>query len=367
MFCAECGQEILNRSKYCPVCGVVINRAAVSSNDKISVTPEAVGDDSVNAGKSQELVKHAGKSMDDSYLPRQKREHERNNTLFYSSIGLLLTGVIQFISFNPLLTSGFSAWKHYAYMRGIPLYFSAMLPYAMIVCDLLVIAAGAVGIRLVRLRGALNFYKLSGILTAIASSGALILRIIHKHVIFMSADTVNHRSMLPETVMKIQEQFSRSLYSLFIFAAISAVLSFCQILGSTRSDKPSTLNAGKAMIIIGISGFAVSLCGTLFGQYAGNRIPLVAAWAAVAFGVMLVSGIAGSSRRIRPTVRSIFGFTHFTVFSLCMLQTIYYAYSALVQGTLFPYGSFIMIAALSGILAVSTILSAFYVAATPGT
>ena len=367
MFCAECGQEILNRSKFCPVCGVIINRAAVLSNDKISIAPEAVENKSGKAGTSQEIYVRAGKSTDGPDLPRQKREHERNKTLFYSSVGLLITGVIQYISFNPLLTSGFSAWKHYAYMRGIPLYISVMLPYAMIACDLLVTVAGVVGIRLSRLRGASNFYKISGVITAITSSGVLILRIIHKHVIFMSADTVNSRAMLPETIMKIQEQFSRSLYPLFIFAAISAVLSFCQILGATRPDKPSTLNAGKAMLIVGISGFAVSLCGIFFGQYAGNRIPLVAAWAAVAFGVMVISGIAGSSRRIRPTVRSIFGFTHFTVFSLCMLQTIYYAYSALVQGTLFPYGSFIMIAALSGILAVSTILSAFYVAATPGT
>ena len=364
MFCAECGQEILNRSKLCPVCGVVIDRSAASSNIKNSVAYETVKKNFANAGASQEHFTRIYKPIKSQHLTPTKGERGRNNILFYSSVGLLIAGVIQFIS-NPLLTTGFSAWKYHAYMRGIPLFISVMLPYIMVACDLLVIIAGAVGIRLAKSRSASNFFKTSGVVTAAASSGVLILRIIHKHVIFISVGTANSRSLLPDAVALIQEQFSRSLYPLFIFTAISAVLSFCHIFGSDRPDKQSALNAYKAMIIVGTSGLAASICGMLFWQNTGTRIPQVAAWAAFAFGVMLISGIAGASGRIRHPARTIWGFAHFAVFSFCMLQTIYYAYSAMVQGTLFYFGSFIIIAVLTGVLAVSTILSAFYIPGAP--
>ena len=184
-------------------------------------------------------------------------------------------------------------------------------------------------------------------------------------VIFWTVNAADYEIMFPETIIKLREQYSRSLYPLFIFAAISALLSFCYIFGSTKSRKSPTSNAGKAMLAIGVSGFACSLCGIFFGRYAGENVPLVATWAAISFGFMLVSGIVGLSRRRSPSFRTYWGFAHLAVFTFCMLQTIYYAYSAVVQGVFFYYGSFIWITVLSGTIAVSTILSASYIAGEP--
>ena len=360
MFCAECGQEILNRSRFCPVCGADVKHGAVSSSDitKVYYIPRIVKNNILNSAICRKILKLAGKLRASLSLPDQRQEDQRNNLFFYSGVGLLIVSMTQFISFNPLLTSGFSAWYHYAYMRGIPLPICHILPYAMVVCDLFAIIAGVAGVSLASRGGAAKYYKFLGIVTAAASSGMLAMRIIHRHVIFSSVDMFSTETMLPETIVKLREQYSRSLYPLFIFAAMSALLSFFYIYGSARFGKLSKFNAGKAMAAAGIPGLTVSLYGAFFGQNAGKRVPMVAAWAAVAFGVMLVSGIAGLSKRRRPSTRAIWGFAQLAVFTLCILQTIYYAYSAMVQGALFYTGSLIWITVLSGVLAVSTILSA---------
>jgi len=230
----------------------------------------------------------------------------------------------------------------------------------MVICDLLIIITGIVGIFLSRRKGAALFYRITGVITAILSSGLLLTRIVHGHVVFRSVGLGNTNAMLQETVMRLQEQHAQSLYILFILTAIAAVLSFSYIYYSSRFGKVLPINVGKAMIITGILGLTGSICGIVFGQGAGERIPLVATWAMIAFIAMLTAGIAGSFRRRSPHARAIWGFAQLAVSTFCMLQTIYYAYSAIVRGGFFSDGQFIWLAALSGVFAISTVLSAYY-------
>ena len=361
MFCNECGREILNRSGYCPVCGAAVNYSVISSI-MARIPSSTVGKRAVNGGVRQEVVDvdsedKAGKGL---YLFRQISKHEQKNILFYSGIGLFIVGIIQFIFFSPLLKSGFSTWNHYAYMRGIPMYICAVLPYAMVASELFIVVAGVVGICFAGWKGAARIYKMSGIVTAIAAAGLLVTYLIHSHVVFMSIGGGSRQAMLLESFVVFRKQYLRSLYPLFIIVAIINILSFFCIYGSALLGITSKINAGKAMIITGISGFAVSICGIFFGQYAGIRIPTVATWAAVAFAGMLAVGIAGFSKRRTPFTQAVLGFAQLIVFTLCMLQAIHYAYSAFIQGSFFYYGTFIWITVLSALLAVSTILSALY-------
>jgi hypothetical protein len=207
-----------------------------------------------------------------------------------------------------------------------------------------------------------GFPKTSGIIISLASMGLLVMRVVHGHVVFRSVGLGgNHEAMAAETIASLNEQYLRSLNTVFIFAAIAAVLSFCFIYFSFRFSKPSAFSTSLVMSISGVIGLAGGLIGILYGQNAGSGIPLAAAWAALAFGVMLVVGIAGLSKRRSISARAIWGFVQLVIFTFCMLQTVYYAYSAMVRGMFFNDGPFIWITALCGILAVCTPMSAFYI------
>jgi hypothetical protein len=319
MVCAECGQEILDRTKFCPVCGAAAGHAIGSPINR-----------------------------------------NRKNMLYYSSIGLLVLSVIQVISFNPLIASDFSIWNHYAYMRGIPWFICDALPFAMVSCDLLIIVIGIAGFLFAKRQKTAVFSKTSGFIISIASAGLLVMRIVHGHVAFRSVGLGNYEVMPPETIAGIQEQYLRSLYTLFIFTAIAAILSFCYVYFSFRFRKPSSLNVSKVIVIFGFLGLAGGFIGIFQGGNVGKGIPPVAIWVAVAFGVMLFVGIIGLSGSRNPSLHAMWGFAQLAIFTFCMLQAIYYAYSAMVQGTFFHNGPFVWITVLSAILAISAPLSAFY-------
>ena len=363
MFCMECGQEILDRSGFCPVCGAVV-KYSIISDAKADTPSRAVGPTKKRTfyGMAhQDIAGRVDNANERLSSVSWKTMFQQRNLFFYTGVGVVIVGMMQFIIFDPLLKSGFSVWNYYSYMRGIPLFIGAMLPYAMVACEFLIIVAGVVGFCFAGWKGAAGFYKISGIVSSVSTSSLLVVRIVYRHVEFLSVGGGNQKSFIPETSIMFQEQYLRSLYPIFIFAAMTTVLSFFCIYGSTRLGKASHLNAGKAMTVAGICGFSGSICGMLFGKYAGEMIPLVAAWSAVAFGVMTAVGIVGLSNRQNASVRAFLGLAQLTVFTLCMLQTIHHAYSAIVHGCFFNNLSFVMIAVLAGTLAVSTILSAFYI------
>jgi len=373
MICVKCGQEILSRARFCPVCGTTVNHNAGSSAGKNDISSEGGAEKALDTG-AQPDVSGQGEATGaqpyapaqaettgaQPYAPAQADKPRRKNGLYNSSIALLLLGAVQFIFFNPLLTSGFSTWDQYAYMRGFPWYICAIVPYAMIVCDLLVVITGVVGIRLARVKRAARFYNISGVITSFVSAALLVVRIVHGHVAFKSVGFDSQGAVVISTAEMLQEQYLRSLYAVFILTAITAILSFCYIYFSFNAKYMPSFHTGKAMIFISILGLTGSLCGILFGSSAGIKVPLVATWTLFAFVVMLTVGIAGLSRRRSPFARIIWGLVQFSVFTFCMLQTIYYAYSAVLQGAFMQNGQFIWITALSAILATSTILSAYY-------
>ena len=339
-----------------------MSRTADPSVNKKRVESDSDEGKSPDGGARRETSDRADIFEEHPYVIRRRDKPQRNKMFYYSGIGFFVLGMVQFVFFNPLTASGFSMWDRYAYMRGIPWYVCTVLPYAMIVGDLLIIAAGILGILLSRRKGSAWFYKMSGTMAAILSAGLLVTRIIHEHVIFKSVGLDSYAEVLPEAITHLQEQYSRSLYAVFVFTAIAAMLSFCYIYFSFRFGKVSSFNAGKAMVATAALGSLFSLCGVLFGQDAGIKVPLIAAWAMAAFIVMLVIGAVGLDRRRSPTVRAILGFAQLVIFTFCMLQTIYYAYSATVQGEFFRDGPFFWITALAGVFAISTALSSFYMA-----
>ena len=362
MFCAECGRIVQIGEKYCPSCGAGAGFAAGSSlagmNDDSSESNDLYSrDDNMNrSGQS-----YNGGNNGDAYTPHQEDPAERNEVLFYASIALLMLGIVQVLFRNPLFSSGFSDWDYFAYLRGIPWYICVVLPYLMVIFDLLFLLVGVLGISLSRRSGAVGFYRYSGKIISVASAGLLLIRIVHDHVVFISSGEIDYETMLPETIAGLQEQYSRSLYPLFIMAAIAAVLSVCYIIGSAQPARTSSSSARTPMVVIGILGFVVSLCGIFFGKYSGDGVPLVASWSAVAFGAMSAAGIAGVSKRRSRAARTIWGVAQLAVFTFSMLQTIYYAYFALLQGRFFIVGPFIWLTVLTGLFAASTVQSAIYI------
>ena len=359
----ECGQEILNKSGYCPVCGAAV-RHSFFPNAIVKAPSRTVGADekkeSYNEARQKD-TSHGKKAKVELHLLSQETQYKQKNILFCSCVGLFITGIMQFALFNPLLKSGFSIWNYYAYMRGVPLFICIILPYGMIACEVLVITAGILGLCFAGWRGAARFYKMSGVVTAVVASVLLVIRIVYAHIVFMSVGGGNQKDVIPETVFMFQKQYLQSLYPIFIFAAISTAISFFYLYGSAQFCKPSRFNKGKALIVTGSSGFIGSIYGIIFGRYAAERIPAIAVWAAIAFGYMLVVGIAGASKRRKPSARAILGLSQIIIFTFCMLQTIYYAYAAVINGEFFYNVPFVWITVLSGSLAVSTIVSALYV------
>jgi len=319
---------VLGKVKYCPVCGGAVVHAAV---------PDSVD---------------------------KPKEKQRDNMFFYSSICLIASGLIQYMFFNPLLNSDFSSWANNAYMRGLPWFVCVSLPLTKFICDLLVVIVGLLGIGLARRRNAVNFYKVSGIIMAFVSSGALVMRIIYEHVIHRSYSETGLERMLPEAITQLREQHSRSLYPMFIIAAVTLILSFFYIYGSTRFKKTQRYRSSRVMIIVGIPACLGSLFGVFFGRNEGELVPFVATWATITLAGMVAVGFAGLSWRRHPFTREIWGYAYLSFFTFFMLQTIYYAYSAMLQKSLFYYGSFIWIAVLACILAVSTVMTAFYMSGT---
>lgn len=359
MICNECGREILNRARFCPACGATVSHDSGSAAKNNMVLSEIVEEPAFSGGARPDAPD--GDTMDTHQKTHGKADKaQRNSRLYYSSIGLFILGIIQFIFFNPLIMSDFSTWDHYAYMRGIPWYICDILPYAMVSCDLLLIIFGIVGALLARRKDAAWFYRASGIITPFISAGMLLTRIVHGFVIFRSVGLDSSNGIQPETVVMLQEKHSRSLYAVFVFAAIAIILSFCNICFSPGAGKQSSYSAGKVMGFIGINGLIGSLCGILFGKNAGDMVPLAAAWALVAFVVMLAAWIAGLSKRRSLSARVIWGFAQLFVFTFCMLQTVYYAYSAIIKDAFFKEGPFIWITVLLCIFAVSIAPSANY-------
>jgi len=320
MYCAGCGQEILNRTKFCPVCGTVASRAVKPTVNR-----------------------------------------KRHNLLYYSSIGVVILSVTQAIFLNPLLESDFSIWNRFAYMRGIPWFICTALPTVMVALDLFMVISGVVGFLIASRTRIAGLSKVLGIGISVASASLLALRIAHSHVVFRSVTLGNYKNMAPETVWALRSEYLQSIYILFVFAGLAAILSFGYISFSLKLSKPASSNAGKIMVVFGVFGLAGSLAGVFRGQSAGSGVPLVAAWAAVAFGVTLIVGIAGLSKRRSPSARAIWGLVQLFAFTFCILLTIYCAYSAMLQSEFFRDGPFIWIAALSCVLAIFTPLTAFYV------
>jgi hypothetical protein len=245
-------------------------------------------------------------------------------------------------------------------MRGIPWFICDTLPAAMVSCDLLIIIISIAGVFFANKQRTYGFSRTSGIIVSLLSAGLLVMRIVHGHIIFRSVNQTNYEIVGPGTVVNLQEQYLHSLFIVFVFTAIAAILSFCYIYFSFRFDKPSSLKATKVMVSSGILGLVCGFTGIYYGWNSGKGIPLVAAWLVAAFGVMLIVGIVGLSKRRKRSTRIKWGIFFFFFFTFCILQTIYYAYSAMVQGSFFRDGPFIWITILSGILAVSIPLSAFY-------
>jgi len=137
------------------------------------------------------------------------------------------------------------------------------------------------------------------------------------------------------------------------------------------------------MTILGMLGLVISLAGLFVSRYFAEDIPRIAGWSMVAFAVLTTTGIAGSLQRSQPAARAVWGIAHLAVFTFTILQTIYYAYSSIISGTLFffglnfdmdsatiieiviQYSPFVVILALLCVFAVSTILSPVYIAGIP--
>lgn len=358
--CLECGQEILGRAKFCPVCGATLSNTAASPDSRKGYQPKTFEEQAVVANEPQENSNRWIEPEDNLFISNNSNKRKRDRTLLYSGVGLLALGIMQSVILNPFLTSGFSTWDRYAYIRGVPWFICAVLPYSMIACDLIVVITGLLGFFLARWRGAAVFYRIFSFVITITSSALLVMRIIHGHVVFKSVGGIDYESMPVETILNLQKNYSQSLYPMFIMTAIAALISLFFFLGSARFGKQTAFNAVKAMIVLGIAGVVCSFTGVLFGGRAGESVPLVSIWTIAAFITMLVTGIAGLSKHRSPSARIAWGIAQFSVFTFCMLQAIHYSYSATAQGTFFYSGPFLLITALSGLLAVSTILSAVY-------
>ena len=366
MICNGCGQEILSGAIFCPVCGTSTGHTAGSSSRK-KIDADKILDNAADSGHPRHTHHDSGGQVDeytDLLVPGGKRRY--NKLPLYSGIGFFVFGVVSFLLLNPLPTSGFSIWDQNAYMRGMPLYICVSLPYAMAACDLLIIAAGILGAILSGKQGARLFYKISGVLAAFASSGSLALRIVHEHVIIRSPARSADGVLLSGSIVRLNDNYPQDMYILFIFAAITAALSFCYIYySSSAPGKYLPRSSGTLMIVIGLIGFACGISGVVFGSGAGEGVPRAAVWASIAFGTMFATGIAGISKRRKSAARAAWRLIHLIVFTLCTLQAIFYSYSAIVKGTFFRNGPFIWIAALSCVLAASTVMSAHYICQEP--
>ena len=350
MFCLECGGEIPDAAKFCPVCGTDLSG--------ISCSDTGGNGESSDTGKKRGTYVRVGDGDDGDLAIKQRRKEQRNDSLLYSGVGLLLVGVLQFVFRNPALSAGFPLREGRADVFGIPGIVYDVLPYAMLCVYALVILAGIPGICLSGRRRATKLGKFSGVAAVIFIAALLFMRIAHGYVAYRSSGLYSE--------MGRQNQFARSLYPVFVFTAISSVLSACYIFGAARFGRRRLFHAGKAMIITGLVCFAVCVGGIIFGRLLDDGVPLVAAWAAVAFGTMPVAGVAGLSRRRGRVARFVWGLSQYVVFVLCMLQSIFYAYSTIVLGirtvrwTLLLYWPFAMVLLLCGVFAFSTTLSAYY-------
>jgi len=367
----ECGIEIPVVAKFCPVCGSTAAAAdSPSSTVRINTDlPGSRGKISYEDTALYETQRFDAISDEDTRILKLPRKLGRNNMLFRSGIVLFLLGVCQAIFRNDVLEYAIPQ-QGVRLNYGIPQILFIALPYIMLACYLFVIVAGIVGVCLARRRSAANVYRVFGVLTAVVSAGLLLLRIVD--VYFSSRYAIFHYGSV------IQGFYSRAMYPVFVFTALTSVLAACYIYGSYRHGRPPFYNAGKTMIILGIIGIVISICGIVLGQYLSEAIPMVAVWALVASIVPVITGLAGLSKRRSRTARFVWGIVNLVVFTFVILQTIFYAYSTILLDTFsyfFPlydmssftivelvisFWPFLLVLILTSVFAISTILSTVY-------
>jgi len=339
----------------------VVNSAGLSRRSEENLVAAEV-QEALFGEDAAVITDSVGRFEEQPFPIQSEKKVERSVGLLRVGVGLAVLGIIQLLLLNPLFTSDFSVWEHHAYFRGFPWSMTYILPYSMIACDFIIILMGVAGVIFSGRHSMAVLYKAFGIMTAVASSVLISIRLAHEYVVFR-AGTGNQLSVINESTHGFHDEFLKSLYPLFIIAAIAGTFAFCYIFFSSRiggSGKSLPSTTGLAMTAIGTLGFVLGFFGLLYGQYLGVGVSLVAGWSVVAFGVMLVAGGVGLSKLCTPTVRLVLGLVQFAVFTFCMLQTIYYAYSATIHGTFVYRGQFMVITAITCILAIATVLSGFY-------